>query len=148
MVRDRLTLLVTAFWWGSLGATGFVVVPQLFAHLPTPAMAGQMAARLFSSQCWIALGCGLFLLAARRRADDGEGRAGAVVDLPLALIAAGALLALLLEFGVAPRIVARQDLRLWHGLGSVLYGLQWLCAGALLWLRVGAGTEDRGYSRQ
>ena len=31
-----------------------------------------------------------------------------------------------------PRIVARQDLRLWHTVGSVLYGLQWMCALVVL----------------
>ena len=43
------------------------------------------------------------------------------------------LLALLQQYGVAPRIVARQDLRLWHSVGSVFYGLQWLCALRVLW---------------
>jgi hypothetical protein len=27
-------------WWGSLTTLAFFVVPMLFAHLPTPAMAG------------------------------------------------------------------------------------------------------------
>ena len=140
MIRERLTLLVTAFWWGSLCAIGFIAVPLLFAHLPTPAMAGQMAARLFSAQCWIALGCGLFLLMARRRPSD-EG-APDVIDASLLLTSGGLLLALLLEFGVAPRIVARDNLRLWHSVGTVLYGLQWLCAGALLWRRAGAHSRQ------
>lgn len=48
-------------------------------------------------------------------------------------IVGGMLLALLSQYGVAPRIVARQDLRVWHNLGSVLYGLQWLCAFTTLW---------------
>ena len=43
------------------------------------------------------------------------------------------LLALLLEFVVAPRIGAREDLRLWHSLGSALFALQWVCAGVVLW---------------
>ena len=43
-------------------------------------------------------------------------------------IVAGMLLALLNQFGVAPRIVARQDLRLWHSVGTVMYALQWFCA--------------------
>jgi hypothetical protein len=42
------------------------------------------------------------------------------------------LAALLVEFGVAPRILAREDLRLWHTVGSALYGLQWLCLDGLL----------------
>jgi len=52
-------------------------------------------------------------------------------------IVAGMLLALLVEFGVAPRIVsARADggnLRLWHGLGSAMLLGQWLCAGFTFW---------------
>ena len=43
------------------------------------------------------------------------------------------LLALLIEFAVAPRIVARENLRLWHGAGSVMYVVQWLCAAVVLW---------------
>ena len=47
-------------------------------------------------------------------------------------IVGGMLLALVSQYGVAPRIVARQDLRLWHTVGSVLYGLQWVCALVVL----------------
>jgi hypothetical protein len=48
-------------------------------------------------------------------------------------VVAGLLLALLVEFAVAPRIVARENLKLWHSLGSGMYLLQWLCAGVALW---------------
>ena len=48
--RARLPVFAAALWWGSLTTTGFVVVPLLFAHLPTPALAGQTAARLFTAQ--------------------------------------------------------------------------------------------------
>jgi hypothetical protein len=72
----------------------------------------------------------LLLMAARTEDDppkmDWAGGA-------LAFVAAGMLLALLLEFAVAPRIVARQNLRLWHGLGSAMYLAQWVCALAVLW---------------
>ena len=43
------------------------------------------------------------------------------------------LLALLVEFAVSPRILARSNLPLWHGIGSAMYFVQWLCAGATLW---------------
>jgi hypothetical protein len=130
-----LALLAAAFWWGSLTVTGFVTVPLLFAHLPTPAIAGNMAARLFGAQTWIALGCGLLLMAVSRGRDaqarmDWAGGA-------MLFIAAGLLLALLAEFAVAPRILARENLRLWHGVGSGMYLLQWICAGVTLW-KVGA----------
>ena len=44
------------------------------------------------------------------------------------LALAGALLALLAEFGVSPHIVARDNLALWHGLGTAMYVVQWICA--------------------
>ena len=43
------------------------------------------------------------------------------------------LLALLQRYAVAPHILARDNLRLWHAVGSAMYLGQWLCAGALLW---------------
>ena len=112
--------------------TGFVVVPMLFANLPTPAMAGNMAGKLFAMQGWLAVGCGLLLLFAART-EDGVGssldwRGGALL-----FVIAGMLLALLSEFAVGPRILARENLQLWHSVGSAIYVLQWLCAGVVLW---------------
>ncbi len=145
---DRLGLLAASLWWGSLGAVGFWVVPLLFAHLPTPAMAGSMAAKLFSAQTWVALGCGgVLLMVSRPRggAPRMDWAGGA-----LAWLLAGLLAALLLEYGVAPRIAARENLKLWHAVGSGLYLLQWGCAGVVLWKLAGAtaregtpGGEDR-----
>lgn len=137
-MRDRLPLLAAALWWGSLTAVGAWVVPLLFAHLPTPAQAGAMAARLFSAQTWVALGCGLVLLLASRERDaparmDWAGGA-------LLFVAAGMLLAVLVEFGVAPRILARENLRLWHSVGSAMYALQWVCAGVVVW-KLGSRTK-------
>ena len=51
----------------------------------------------------------------------------------LLFVVAGLLLALLAEYGVAPRIVARETLKLWHSVGSAMYLLQGLCAGVVLW---------------
>ena len=133
--RERLPsvlgLLAAALWWGSLTVTGFVTVPLLFARLPSPAIAGAMAAKLFTAQNWIAIGCGLLLLAISRGREsqsrmDWAGGA-------LLFIAGGMLLALLAEFGVSPRILARENLKLWHGVGSAMYLLQWVCAGVTLW---------------
>jgi hypothetical protein len=39
---------------------------------------------------------------------------------------------------VAPRIVARENLALWHRVGTGMYVLQWLCAAVVLF-RVGKG---------
>ncbi|MEY2861401.1 MAG: hypothetical protein RL392_1859, partial [Pseudomonadota bacterium] len=50
---QTLPLWLAAAWFGSLTTLGFFVVPMLFMHLPTPAMAGAMAAKLFTAQTWI-----------------------------------------------------------------------------------------------
>ena len=136
MTKIPVPLLAAALWWGSLTAIGFMAVPLLFAHLPTPAMAGNMAAQLFRAQSWVSAGCAMVLLIyASKQAKAKEAQAQAAI----ALIVFGLLCALLGEYAVAPRIVARQNLRLWHSVGSVLYLLQWLCAGAVLW-RVGRNS--------
>ncbi|CAN7515783.1 DUF4149 domain-containing protein [Acidovorax sp. LjRoot38] len=127
----RLPALVAALWWGSLTTIEFLVVPMLFAHLPSPMVAGNMAAKLFAAQTWVAVACCLVLLLISRPKQ-------AIAQYPWAqaamvFILGGMLLALLTQFGVAPRIVARQDLRLWHSVGTVMYVLQWCCALAVLW---------------
>jgi hypothetical protein len=129
--KQGLAVLAAALWWGSLGAIGFMAVPVLFAHASAPAVAGNLAAALFRAECWIALACGAVLLMSAR---DGEGRpamnwAGGSV----AYVLLGMLAALLQEFAIAPRIVARQDLAFWHGAGTAVYALQWLCALVVLW---------------
>ena len=130
-LASGLALLAAAFWWGSLTGIAFVTVPLLFIHLPSPAIAGAMAAKLFTAQSWIALGCGLLLLAISRGRDDQarmDWAGGAIL-----FIAAGVLLALLVEFAVAPRIVARDNLKLWHAIGTAMVLLQWFCALVTLW---------------
>jgi uncharacterized membrane protein len=120
----------SALWWGSLTAVGFGVVPMLFANLPTPAMAGAMAAKLFSALTWVTVVCGLVLLLSLQRnrslAQINKGYTA------LVFIVFGMLLALLSEFAIAPRIVARDNLRLWHSVGTLMYAVQWVCAGVTL----------------
>ncbi|RZI77149.1 MAG: DUF4149 domain-containing protein [Variovorax sp.] len=127
----RLPGIVAALWWGSLSTIGFLVVPLLFRHLPTPAIAGGMAAKLFTAQTWVSIACALLLLMASRSARAPETAARVHAALPFILT--GLLLALLAEFGVAPRIVARDNLPLWHAVGSGMYLLQWVSAAVVLW---------------
>ena len=126
---SRLPVLVAALWWASLSTIGFLVVPMLFVHLPTPAMAGGMAAKLFSAQTWVSCVCGMLLLICVNRSLVRV----PVVRAAIILVAIGVLRALLAEFVVAPRIVARDNLRVWHSVGSAMYLLQWLCAAATFW---------------
>jgi len=131
MRGSRFPVLVAALWWGSLTTIGFLVVPLLFVHLPSPTLAGNLAAKLFAAQTWVAVACCLLLLLVSRPKQ-------ALAQYPWAqaamvFILGGMLLALLTQFGVAPRIIARQDLRLWHSVGTLMYALQWCCALAVLW---------------
>ena len=121
-----LPLWLAALWAMSLSVLGLFVVPMLFVHLPTPAMAGQMAAKLFTAQTWVSVACGVLLLVVFR-----SNRPLAPVDTARAatlFVVAGVLLALLVELAVAPRIVARDNLALWHKVGSAMYLAQWLCS--------------------
>jgi len=136
-------VLAAALWWGGLTTTGFLVVPLLFAHLPTAALAGQTAARLFTAQTWVALGCGTILLMASRP-GGGEPSRMDWAQGAVAFVLAGVLLALLAEFAIAPRIMARENLKLWHGIGSAMYLLQWLCAGVVLW-KVAGQARNHGF---
>lgn len=122
----QLPVWLAAAWAMSLTMLSFMVVPMLFVHLPSPAMAGQMAAKLFSAQTWISVACGAMLLMAFR-----SNRLLVPVESARAatlFVVGGVLLALLVELAVAPRIVARENLALWHRLGSAMYFAQWVCA--------------------
>ncbi|HYE39876.1 MAG TPA: DUF4149 domain-containing protein [Ramlibacter sp.] len=139
--RARLPVLAAALWWGSLSAIGFMAVPLLFQNAATPAIAGGLAAKLFTGQAWLGVACGGLLLMGART-EDGTARMdwahGAI-----AYVLLGMLAAILQEFGVAPRIVARQDLRFWHSAGTVLYAAQWLCALVVLWKVTGNDRLSR-----
>ncbi len=119
-----------ALWWGSLTTIGFLVVPLLFANLPGT-MAGTLAARFFTAQTWVSVACTLLLLLASR---PKEGEAGPhPLHAARLLVVGGLLLALLAEFAVAPRIVARENLAIWHRIGSAMYFTQWVCAALTFW---------------
>ena len=97
-------------------------------------------ARLSHDCAWNSLACGVVLLMGARSTDGTPtlGWAGGAV----AYVLLGMLAALLQEFAIAPRIVARQDLRLWHTAGTALYAAQWLCALVVLWrLSLGASRS-------
>lgn len=126
-----MSFWAAALWWGSLSTTGFLVVPLLFANLPTLAMAGSMAAKLFSAQTWVSCVCGLFLLLKARPNTPLD--PVPIAPAAIIFIVSGMMLALLSEFAVAPKIVLRENLPFWHGLGSAMYLLQWLCAAIIFW---------------
>lgn len=134
-MRYRFGLMIAALWWGSLSALGFIIVPMLFTHLPSPAAAGQLAAKLFTAQTWLSIGCAMFLLLIFNQ--KGTGTPDVRAQEAIKFIVTGLLLAVLVEFGLSPRIVsARSDggnLKFLHGLGSALYFGQWVCSGFAFW---------------
>ena len=147
---QRLAVFVAALWWGGISGLSFIAVPTLFASLGSPAVAGPVAAKLFSLQCWagLVLGLTLLLILRRQRSMGHFPLAGEPVDpqrleamqrvlTTMGFVLAAMLLALLQEFGVAQKIVSARatggHLRLWHSVGSVMVLGQWLCSGAVLW---------------
>ena len=144
MPLQRLAVFVAALWWGGLSALSFLAVPLLFATLGSPAVAGPVAAKIFSLQCWSGLLLGLALLLILRR-WRGEGSSMSPVALTtIGFVLLAMLLALVQEFGVAQNIVTARasggNLRMWHGVGTAMVLGQWLCAGAVLW-RLAAPTR-------
>ena len=135
--QARAAVFLSALWWGSLSGLGFVVVPLLFKYLGTPAEAGAMAAKLFSAQTWLSVACTMLLLLMLNRKNVEHAQSNDEARKITAWVVVGLLLTLLVEFGVAAQIVnARSsggNLRLWHGLGSLMYLGQWICAGLTLW---------------
>ena len=102
---------------------------MLFVYLPTPAMAGAMAGKLFAAQTAVSVICCLVLLIVFRSNQ-------ALVRVEIAqsatlFVVGGILLALLVEFGVSPHIIARDNLALWHKVGTGMYLAQWVCAGVV-----------------
>ena len=49
------------------------------------------------------------------------------------MILAAMMLAAIVEWGIAPRIVARENLALWHSLGTGFWLLQWACLTVHVW---------------
>lgn len=125
----NMPVWVAAVWWGSLSTLGFLVVPMLFAYLPSPAMAGGLAAKLFSAQTAISTVCGVVLLMLFK-----SNKVLAPADIAQSatlFVVGGVLMALLVEFGVSPRILARENLAMWHGVGMGMHVAQWVCAAVV-----------------
>lgn len=131
----RAARMLSGLWWGGTTALAFVAVPMLFASLGSPALAGPVAAKLFTVVCVatvvIATLLLVFLMKFRHSALV-QSEQFAIYLLILALVAA-----LVQQGWVAGQIVGARasggNLALWHGLGSALVLLQWACAVTVAW---------------
>jgi Domain of unknown function (DUF4149) len=137
MPLRRPAVFLAALWWGGISALSFLAVPLLFATMGSPAVAGPIAAKIFSLQCWAGLVLGMALLLILRRWRGGGAGIAPAALTTIGFVLFAMLLALVQEFGVAQNIVTARasggNLRLWHGVGTVMVFGQWLCAGAVLW---------------
>ena len=130
-MRARLPIFLAALWWSSLSVIGFVAVPLVFVRIPQRMLAGYMAAGLFEAQTWISIACcARFLVVSRRKHSQTIEQ---WAQSALVFVILGMLLAFVLQFGVAPRVIAYHGVKLWHNLATALYLGQWLCAAAVLW---------------
>lgn len=129
-LQARLPLLLAALWWGSLTAMGGVAVPVLQAHLPSPTQAAAACAALLAAQTWISIACcALLLVVSKRKYAE---RQEAWAQAAMVFVLGGLLLALVAQYGVAPRVAARQG-AVWQYASVALHVLQWCCALCTLW---------------
>lgn len=92
-------------------------------------------------QTQVSAACGLGLLLFTR-----SNKPSVVVEpaqAAIIFIVDGMLLALLVEYGVAPCIVAWENLALWHRVGSAMYFLQWVRAGVMFWRLIKRPQPER-----
>lgn len=125
------TLSVTA-WAGSLWAIGYLAVPVLFYAQPDRQLAGILAGGMFVKAGYLGLVCGIYLAG---YCVSLSGRAVFRQKL-FRTVAAMLLLALAIQFGIAPAMAALKaqalpldvmnsafagQFRMLHGLSSIAY---------------------------
>ncbi|AVF41597.1 DUF4149 domain-containing protein [Pandoraea apista] len=149
---ERLFRLIATVWCGSQWAIGYIVAPTLFAVLESRTVAGTVAGRLFHTQAWLSLVCGVLLvwLATALIARTSDARAARCYRGLRWLAVAMMVCVLISWFGLQPFMA---DLRaqaeasgveigqspfaarfgMLHGLSSGIYLLQSLLGIALIW---------------
>ena len=143
MLATRLRWLVATLWAGSLWTVGYLVAPTLFATLSDRVLAGTVAGSMFRSEAWLSVACALVFLAVLRwHAADARRRT-------LALLAGVMLVCTLVShFGLQPLMAALREAAgpagvmaseaktrfgILHGVSSVIYLVQSVLAGLLIW---------------
>ncbi|MGK5077039.1 DUF4149 domain-containing protein [Janthinobacterium sp. HLX7-2] len=146
-MQNRLRILVATLWAGSLWTIGFIVAPTLFATLSDRVLAGNIAGSLFRVEAWLSIACALVLLALL------QWGAGAMElkrrRLLGALVLSMLVCALLSHFGIAPLMAEikaqaqgssglmdeamRSRFGMLHGVSTLIFAVQSLLAGVLIW---------------
>ena len=146
MLQRRGRQYVSTLWAGSLWTVGYLVAPTLFATLADRVLAGTVAASMFRSQAWLSIACALALLAMLQwgaRELDAARRRTLMVT-----VAAMLACTLVIHFGLQPSMAALREAAgpggvtiaaaktrfgILHGASSLLYLIQSVLAGFLIW---------------
>jgi hypothetical protein len=149
---ERLFRVIATVGCGSQWAIGYLVAPTLFAVLESRTVAGTVAGRLFHTQAWLSLVCGVLLvwLATALIARTGDAQIARSYRGLRWLAVAMMVCVLIGTFGLQPFMA---DLRaqaeaagveigqsafaarfgMLHGISSGIYLLQSLLGVALIW---------------
>ena len=142
---SRLRILVATLWAGSLWTIGFVVAPTLFATLSDRVLAGNIAGSLFRVEAWLSIACAVLLLALLQWAPGAlEPKRRRLLG---ALVLSMLVCALVSHFGITPLMselkaqapsgimddAMRSRFGMLHGVSTVVFAVQSLLAGVLIW---------------
>jgi hypothetical protein len=145
MTAARIRSLLVVLWAGSLWTVGYLVAPTLFATLSDRMLAGTIAGAMFRSEAWLSVLCALVLLLLLRAAPELDPKR----RRSLLLVTAAMLVCTLVShLGITPFMSAlreaagpggvmesadRTRFGVLHGVSSVIYLIQSVLAGVLVW---------------
>jgi Domain of unknown function (DUF4149) len=146
MLLPRARLLIATFWVGTLWATGFIVVPTLFATLADRILAGTIAGSLFRVVAWLSISCAAALIALLFQAMRSEDQKPSKTVFYLI---AGMVACTVAYFGMQPhmaelRVVlhsvadpalvteAAKQFGIMHGIATGIYVVQSLLGATLI----------------
>jgi hypothetical protein len=142
MALAKVRLLVAALWAGSLWAVGYLVAPTLFATLSDRTLAGTIAGNMFHAMAMLSLGCGVAMgLLLWLGTRDWQPKRRRTV---LLIIVAMVMCTVASHFGLQPVMAelratgladaaVKSRFGMLHGVSSVIYLVQSLLAGWLVW---------------
>ena len=141
----RLRILVATLWAGSLWTIGFIVAPTLFGTLSDRVLAGNIAGSMVRAEAWLSIACALILLSFLQWAPCAlEPKRRRLLG---ALVLSMLVCALVSHFGITPLMselkaqapsgimdeAMRSRFGLLHGVSTVIFAVQSLLAGVLIW---------------
>lgn len=145
---EGFALLLAAAWVGGMWAVGYVVAPVLFSSLADKALAGALAAKLFSAMAYVGFFCAFYLLAYIKSRTGKQVLQQRVFWVVVFML----IITLLGHFGMQPLLAEYKALampqyvmespyadrfRFWHGVSSIAFLLQSIL-GAVLLLKLSA----------